>query len=140
MELDDELYSEIVRLSDEGHALCDCKEYQRAKEKFLQALDLVPDPKSDWEVATWLYTVLGDISFLLQSYEDAKNCLFDAIKCPDGFGNPFIMLRLGEALFETGGDVNKIKDYFMRAFMLGGMEIFEEENEKYFELIKDIIQ
>lgn len=50
------------------------------------------------------------------------------------------MLRLGESLFEMGGDIKRIKDYLMRAYMLGGMDIFDGEDEKYFELIKDIVQ
>jgi hypothetical protein len=86
-----------------------------------------------------LYTALGDISFLLQSYEETVDYMYDAINCPDGFGNPFIYLRLGESLFETGGDVNRIKDYLMKAYMLAGTEIFEGEDEKYFEVIKDIV-
>ena len=139
MELNDELYSEILRLSSEGDALCDDGEYQCAKEKFLLALGLVPTPKSDWEAATWLFTALGEVSFLSQSYEEAVDYLFDAINCPDGLANPFIMLRLGEALFETGADVSRVNDYLMRAFLLGGLDIFEGENDKYFELIKNLI-
>jgi len=50
--MDERLYSEIVKLSEEGNALCDTKEYQRAKDKFILALDLVPNPKTDWEAAT----------------------------------------------------------------------------------------
>lgn len=73
MELNDKLYSKIVKLSEEGNALSDNRDYQSAKDKFLCALDLVPNPKSDWEAATWLYVALGDVSFLLQSYEEAAN-------------------------------------------------------------------
>jgi len=38
-----------------------------------------------------------------------------------------------------GGDVDRIKDYFIKAYMLAGAEVFEGENEKYFKLIKDIL-
>ena len=140
MNLNEKVYSEIVRLSKEGDAFCDNEEYQYAKEKYMLALDLVPNPKRDWEAATWLYIALGDVSFLLKSYNEATEYLFEAINCPDGLGNPFIMLRLGESLFENGGDMNRIKDYLMRAFLLGGKEIFEGEDQKYFSLIEEIVR
>jgi tetratricopeptide (TPR) repeat protein len=139
MNMSENVYSEIVKLSKDGNALFDCNELQKAKVKYIKALDLVPNPKSDWTTATWLYTTLGDICFLEQAYEEAINYLFDAVNCPDALENPFIMLRLGESLFETGADINRVRDYLMRAYMLGGKKIFENENDKYFKLIKDII-
>ena len=140
MYLDERLHSEIVKLSDEGNALCDTKEYQRAKDKFILALDLVPNPKTDWEAATWLYVALGDVSFLLQSFDEAKDYMFDALNCPDSLDNPFIMLRLGQSLFEIGEDMDRAKDFLMKAYMLGGNDIFDGEDEKYFEMIRDIAE
>ncbi|GGA28702.1 hypothetical protein GCM10011384_17680 [Psychrobacillus lasiicapitis] len=67
-----------------------------------------------------------------------KIFLFNAINCPDGIENPFIMLRLGETLYELG-DVNKAKDYLLRAYILEGYSIFENEEEKYFDVIKSEI-
>ena len=139
MELNDKVYDEIVNLSEEGNGLFDDKKYLDAKNKYIAALELIPNPKTDWEASTWLYTALGDVSFFLQSYDEAKNFFLDALNCPDGIGNPFIMLRLGESLYETGGDIDKIRDYLVRAFMLGGIEVFEGEDEKYFKTISDIV-
>ena len=40
--------------------------------------------------------------FLNREYEKAKSNLYNARNCPDGISNPFILLRLGESLFEAG--------------------------------------
>ena len=31
----------------------------------------MPEPKDDWEAATWLYVALGDAYFFLEKYEEA---------------------------------------------------------------------
>ena len=41
--------------------------------------------------------------FLNREYEKAKSNLYNARNCPDGISNPFILLRLGESLFECEG-------------------------------------
>jgi len=48
------------------------------------------------------------------------------------------MLRLGESLYELG-EVNKSKEYLLRAYILEGYSIFYSEDDKYFQVIKDEI-
>jgi tetratricopeptide (TPR) repeat protein len=138
MEMDEELYEKIQALCAEGEALLDEDDTEGAKNKYRAALDLVPSPKTEWEAATWIYTAMGDTCFLLEEYKQAQDHFFDAYNCPGGIENPFIALRLGECLFETGNK-EKATEYLLRAYMLEGDEIFEEEDEKYFALIKDKI-
>jgi hypothetical protein len=52
--------------------------------------------------------------------------------------SPFVYLRIGESLFEMG-DLITATEYLLRAFMLEGYEIFEEEPKKYLNLIKHLI-
>ncbi|WP_316568832.1 tetratricopeptide repeat protein [Neobacillus sp. YIM B06451] len=136
MELNDELYEEISNLCSDGDSLVEESMYDKAIDLYLKALNLVPAPKTDWEASTWIYTALGDTCFIKGDYKAAKNYLFDALNCPDGIGNPFILLRLGETLFEMQ-EVIKAKEYLLRAYMLEGYDIFEEEDGKYFDLIKN---
>ena len=70
-----------------------------------------------------------------KDFDASKDFLFNAINCLDGIENPFIMLRLGETCYELG-DVNKAKEYLLRAYILEGHSIFENEDEKYFDVIK----
>lgn len=72
-------------------------------------------------------------------YEEAYGYLFDAKSNISGEGrnNPFIMLRLGQCSYELGKE--DATEYLMMAYMMEGKELFEDEDEKYFERIKDLI-
>ncbi|WP_336047130.1 tetratricopeptide repeat protein [Solibacillus ferritrahens] len=138
MELNDKIYAQILKLCEEGDSLIDEEEFDQAIEKYSTALELVPSPKIDWEASTWIYTALGDTYFINDEFEMAKSHFYNALNCPDGISNPYILLRLGESLFECG-ELNKAKEYLLKAYMLEGYKIFFEEDDKYFDLIKDII-
>lgn len=47
------------------------------------------------------------------------------------------MLRLGQCAYELNKE--DYKEYLLRAYMLAGEEIFEADDEKYFESIKDLL-
>ncbi|NEW09782.1 hypothetical protein GK047_28080 [Paenibacillus sp. SYP-B3998] len=138
MELDDKLYVRISQLCKEGNALTEKGQFIKAIESYTAALELVPFPKNDWDTSTWIYTALGDTYFHNDDYEMAKSNFYNALNCPDGVSNPFILLRLGQSLFECE-ELDKAKEYLLRAFMLEGYKIFFSEDDKYFELIKDMI-
>ncbi len=138
MELEDELYDKIVEWSEDGDTLLGEEDYEGAIKKYQAALGLLPEPKYDWEAGTWLYAALGDAYYLSSRYNEAERCLQEALKCPDGIGNPFILLRLGECHYELG-NMKKAKENILQAYMCEGEDIFEEEEGKYFDLIKDII-
>ncbi|MCY8232264.1 tetratricopeptide repeat protein [Priestia endophytica] len=138
MELNDKVYNQIVQLCDIGNALIEKGQVDKAIESYTEALDLVPLPKNEWETSTWIYTALGDSYFYNGNYELAKSHLYNALNCPDGASNPFILLRLGESLFECG-ELDKAKEYLLRAYMLEGYKLFFDEDDKYFQLIMDMI-
>ena len=106
MELQDELYERIVSICSEGDNLVNRFEYENAIKMYLEALYLVPEPKYNWAASTWIYTALGDTCYINGDFSAAKEFLFNAINCPDGIENPFIMLRLGESLYELEKLIN----------------------------------
>lgn len=138
LELNDQAYDQIVKLCNEGNAFVEKGKDDKAIESYMAALDLVPLPKNNWETSTWIYTALGDTYFLNCEYEKAKSNFYNALNCPDGISNPFILLRLGESLFEYE-EFDKAKEYLLRAYILEGYKLFFNEDDKYFELIKDMI-
>lgn len=135
MELPAEVHEKIVLLSQEGDAFLKAKDFVSAKGKYLSALRLLPENHRDWKAATWLYTSLGDAHFHLKAYEKAFQCYFNAVQCPDGFGNPYIHLRLGQTYFENK-DLDKAADELTRAYMGAGMVIFMEDDPKYLEYLE----
>lgn len=68
--------------------------------------------------------------FRLGVYDRAFKCFHNAVQCPDGLGNPYIHLRLGQTAFELG-DHSRAADELIRAYMGGGPDIFEEDDAKY---------
>lgn len=129
-EIDDELYSRILELSENGESLFDEGKIEAALLKYEQALELVPKPKNDWEASTWLYVAIGDCFFFLKDYSKSVNAFYNALNCPDGIGNAFIHLRLGQCQFELG-QLSKAEDNLLRAYMAEGVDIFEEDDLKY---------
>lgn len=131
MELNNEIYIIVKECSRLGEMFFEVGEYRFAIEKYKEALEILPHSKNQWEAATWLNTALGDSYFMVDSYEEAKNYFFDALNCPNGTENPFILLRLGQSLWELD-EKRKALEYLIKAYKLGGKRIFDGEDEKYF--------
>lgn len=139
MELEEKIYEQITQLCEKGDDFLEKDRFEEAKEKYEAALKLLPLPKYEWEAGTWIYSSIGDVYFYKRDYQKSKNCFYDAMNCPDGVGNPFILLRLGQCLFECG-DFESAREFLLRAFMLDSYEIFDGEDKKYFELIEGDIE
>lgn len=138
MELNNEIYIKVKECSRLGEMFFEVGEYKFAIEKYKEALEILPHPKNQWEAATWLNTALGDSYFMVDSYEEAKNYLFDALNCPNGTENPFILLRLGQSLWELD-EKRKALEYLLKAYVLEGEKIFKDEDVKYINVIKKIM-
>lgn len=138
MELSDEIHEKVVQLSKEGDRLADAEDYRAAVERYIEALDLLPEPKTDWDACTWLLAAIGDANFRSGNHEQARAALTDAMHCPGAIGNPFIHLRLGQAQFELG-NMQRANDELARAYMGAGKEIFSEEDPKYFTHLKTVL-
>lgn len=136
--IDDRIFERITLLSEEGNQLGDEERYDEAIEKFSEALELVPEPKRDWEAGNWLSASIGDMYFLKGDHKEALEYFYDAYVSPEEAANPFINMRIGQCLLETG-DAVKAKEFLMRTYMTEGEKIFSGEDEKYFAHIKDSI-
>jgi len=138
-ELDEKLYTKIVALCKEGDAFTDTDHLSLALKKYQDALLLLPVPISKWKAATWILTAIGDTLFAMKDYPEALNYLKECMYCPDAIGNPFIHLRLGQVQYELG-NLERAKDELARAYMGDGDEIFADEDPKYFQLVKSVLQ
>lgn len=147
--LDDEIYALITKLSAEGDALSEEEDYAKAVERYREALALVPDPRGDWEAAHWLLTAIGEAQFFNDDYKAAAASLSEANEIHsrlEGEMNPFILLRLGQSLYELADETddeeeeNQLRadaiDCLARAYLCEGEEIFEEEDRKYLKAVK----
>ncbi len=134
-ELPDGLHARITALAERGDRECEAGRFREALADFHQALALIPEPREEWEAATWVLTALGDCGFQLGDFTAARDHLTRAVRCPDGLGNPFIHLRLGQAQLELGNEA-RARDELARAYMGGGPEIFDGEDPKYLAFLR----
>jgi tetratricopeptide (TPR) repeat protein len=135
-QLDDAVYERIQDLCAKGDALVEEDKLPAALKKYWAAWDLIPEPKTAWEAATWILAAIGDANFLSDDFAAARDNLSMAMRCPDAIGNPFLHLRLGQCQFELGNQ-DRAADELARAYMTEGDEIFEEEDPKYFAFLKN---
>jgi len=134
-ELDTAIYEQVKQLCADGDALIEKDDFVAAERVYLDAWDLLPEPRRDWDAATWILAALGDSQFLRNDYNAARKTLSEAMHCPNALGNPFLHLRLGQCQFECG-DLVRAEDELARAFLLEGAEIFENDDPKYLTFIK----
>ena len=133
MELDNELYDKITELTDKGNDAFE-DDLDLALKYYEEALELLPEPKTDWEASTWVYTAIGDCYYFKTEYLDAISTLRKAMLCPEGMGNAFICLRLGECHYELE-EMDKANEFLSQAYMLEGADIFKFEDNKYLEIV-----
>lgn len=129
MELSDELYDRIEELSETGNEAMESEDYAKAISCFQEALDILPEPKEDWEAYLWLVGSIGD------AIHDGELRQVAGVfrKCYNigETDNPFILLRLGENYLEMEDETNAT-EFLLRAYMLEGEKIFKED-WKYFQ-------
>lgn len=137
MTAEDDILHRVETLSERGNVLLEDEgDWRGAAEVWTAALDLLPEPKSQWEAALWLYASLGDAYRVGGQLDEAKDALFTALNCPDGHMNVFVLLRLGQTLFDLG-DKPRAKEYLLRAYMLDGEDPFEEDGALYLAFLRE---
>ena len=68
MNMHDRIYEQIKAICEHGDSLAEEGQYSQAMSLYEEALQLVPNPKYDWEASTWPYVALGDAAFLNRDY------------------------------------------------------------------------
>ena len=135
MELPADIYDKLTVLAEQGDGYEEQEDFALALESYNEALALLPEPKTDWEAATWLYTAIGDAHINQHDYDEALAAFEKALASPDGTGNPYIWYSLGQVFYQLG-NLEKAKSHFLSAYMLDGDEIFQGEDPAYLELIR----
>jgi tetratricopeptide (TPR) repeat protein len=138
-ELPDTLHQQVTALSERAEAAFAAGQFKQAIDFYWTALALLPPPETQWEAATWLLTGIGDACYLSNDLPRAIDALYNALNCPDAHENPFINLRLGQALYNSGRRDDAM-NYLVRAFALEGDEIFEDGGEEHLAAVKLVIK
>ncbi|MCH1918832.1 tetratricopeptide repeat protein [Shewanella sp. A3A] len=135
MEVYEKIELEIKDICDEGDVFIEMGEFENAYENFMEALELVPDPKESYFITASIMAGLGDVYFKSGNFQQAKQVLSDAMHCAGAIGSPYLHFRLGQCQLELGNE-ERAADELCRAYMGAGKEIFETDHPKYFEFLK----
>lgn len=127
-----EIIQQLCEIGDDHAANGD---YAKALEQYWAAWDVLPEPKTDWEAATWILAAIGDANFMGRDFAAGRDNLSMAMRCPDAIGNPFLHLRLGQCQFELG-NLERAVDELARAYLLEGTKIFDNDDPKYLAFVK----
>ncbi|HMR11615.1 MAG TPA: hypothetical protein PKA88_37800, partial [Polyangiaceae bacterium] len=65
MELDDSIYARVTDVCDIAEQRIEAGDYASAIRAYQDAYALLPDPREQWEAATWILTGIGDAYWYL---------------------------------------------------------------------------
>ncbi len=142
-ELTPQIKAKLDELAEKGNQLEDEERYEEAIEAWQEGLDLIPALQEYYSETVWFLAAVGDVYFKKGMYPQAHEC-FDKARgnlSGEGYGNPFVMLRLGECCLEIGDEKNAA-EFLLRAYMMEGKEIFEpdedgeDDGQKYFDFLR----
>jgi tetratricopeptide (TPR) repeat protein len=108
--------------------------FSSAREAYLAAWELLPEPRVQHEEACAVLGSLGDVAFFEGDYPAALRSYDTALSCPGGDDNPYLHLRRGEVLLELGDEASAAGS-LSRAYGVGGSLIFADEDPKYLEFL-----
>jgi tetratricopeptide (TPR) repeat protein len=124
---------EVKRLGNEANARMDEGRYVEAIALFRRGIEILPRPRHRWPEAEWFLAGIGDALWFLGLHLNAVPVWRDILLL-NGLGNPFVHLRRGQTLYELGNH-GEAANELMRALLLGGEPLFEEEPRKYWDFI-----
>lgn len=134
MELSAEIREQVQALCAEGEAATEAGDHEEAIDSYWSALELLPEPKTQWEIATHLLVAIGDAYFSADDPAASREALELARHCPGGAENALLHLRLGQSLYHLSV-LDHAVDELALAHKLGGSEIFEDEDGRYLALL-----
>lgn len=138
MELPKVIQGKLDVLAEQGNKLCDASKFDEAIRLWRAAIELLPEPRVNWEAYTWLSASIGDAQYQLKEFDAARQSFFDALNGPGGQENPFVHYRLGQSQASLGDQEHGVAS-LLKAYMLDGEEIFDEDDEGagYLQMLRD---
>lgn len=129
VELPEDIQSQMEALSEQGEEAFDQGRYEEALDLYNQALSILPEPRENWEAYVWLKAAMGDACFFMDRLDDGLDHFYEAYTTagPQNM-NPFIIYRLGQIYRRLDDEENAV-EFLMRAYMLEGEGVFEDEDD-----------
>ena len=130
---------EAERLFAEGEELADEEADADALTRFRAAWDALPEPRDEQEPAVRILGAIADCCFFLGDWEGCRDAVQHAFRCGADLDNPFLRLRLGQALYEQGNE-EEAANWLVPVYLTEGREPFEDEDPKYLEFFQSRLE
>jgi tetratricopeptide (TPR) repeat protein len=134
-ELPDDIYDRITELSEQGNEVLDRGDTKAAISIWRSALQLLPEPRPQWDAAVWLHASIGDAQREHGDLNAALDPFLQAAASGDSYANSFVQLGIGMCLYDLGR-YEESTDPQLRAYMVEGEETFEESDPKYLDYLR----
>lgn len=127
-------------MGDEAAAALDQGEAKKAAILFQKAFQKLPEPRREWEQATFFLSGQADAHLQLGEWKEAKVCASLALTCAVIHDKPlapaYIHKQLGIAEFELH-NINQARIHLGCALVANdaGRKLFAEDDHKYFHFI-----
>lgn len=108
-------------------------------EALLKIYDSLTNDEKGRKEGRYLIIRIGEIYFQGNAFENAKYNYNFAIKFKDTIGNPFIHLRLGQLQYYHKNE-ERMYDELSRALIMGGENIFKNEDSKFITITKSVLK
>lgn len=138
-ELEPSVHQRIMKICEIGDRYVEEGDLSEAIARYREAWSLIPEDWTEWEASTWILSSVGEVYFRKREFDEALDRYSRATLCPNGLGNPYIHLRLGQLHLELG-QLKQAGDELTRAYMGAGEEIFQDEDPKFLAFLRNIIR
>ncbi len=127
------------RLYAQGEEFADANIAGAALNCFRAAWGVLPEPQEEQPPAVRIQAAIADESFYLTEWAACRDAVQHAFRCGADPANPFLRLRLGQALFELG-EVAEAENWLVPAFLTEGPSLFADDDPKYLASFRDKLQ
>lgn len=125
-----ELEEIIISTVEKGNNFHHNKFYEEALDEYNKAWELLPEPKLEWEIASWIAACIYKVYFDMAAFSKAKVWAEIALRTRASDINTAPLINLGIVCYELGQFDESYK-YFDAAFSYGKARAFKERPKKY---------
>jgi tetratricopeptide (TPR) repeat protein len=125
---DNKLEKEIIAIVEIGNQYHDKKDFTNALNKYNDAWQLLPEPKLDWEIASWISKCIYSAYFDLSDFITAKKWGVISLQTRGSNINTGPLINLGMVCYELD-QLEEAYKYFDEAYKYGKARAFQERQK-----------
>ena len=136
--LDRDVFAAVRKHCNQGEAHMKERHVRQARESFIAAIKLLPEPLGQWNAAGWALLALGHAHVVTNDWQIARQVLSDAMWSPGVFGNPWAHRLKGQVHFALN-ERDRATDDLCRAYLMAGRDVFEGSGPECMALVEQVL-